>query len=313
MNNVEILILSSTIDYSTDLVCYALEKKQEKYLRMNRDKFSDYQIIYDFQKNEMSVVIENEIYKVNDNSLKAVYFRAPTHLRVGKALTVEEQLSKGQWNSFIRNLVLFTNSKWVNHPVDTYRAENKMLQLEIAKKIGINIPKTYICNTLPKEIDSDKKYVVKSLDTALFYQGNTELFTYTNVLFGREIMDSELNEAPIILQEFLENKIDLRITVIGKKVFSAKVISNGKGIYGDWRVTKKELLEYVPVEIPQTIISKLLEFMREMGLNFAGIDLALIDDEYYFIESNPTGEWGWLVRTAGFPIDIEISNLLTER
>lgn len=313
VNDIEILILSSTIDYSTDLVCYALEKKHEKYLRMNRDEFSEYQIIYDFERSEMLVVVENETYKINNISLKAVYFRAPTHLRVGKALTVEEQLSRGQWNSFMRNLVVFTNARWVNHPVDTYRAENKMLQLDLAKKIGLKTPKTVICNTLPKEIHPDRKYVVKSLDTALFYHENNELFTYTNILAGKELMGSQLNTAPVILQEFLDNKIDLRITVIGKKIFSAKVIANGKGIYGDWRVTKKELLEYIPVEIPQSLVFKIIKFMKEMKLNFAGIDMALIGDGYYFIESNPTGEWGWLVRTTGFPIDIEISNFLTER
>lgn len=313
MNNIEILILSSTIDYSTDLVCYELEKREQKYLRMNRDQFSDYQIIYDFEENEMVVTIENKTYKITNKTLKSVYFRAPTHLRAGKKLTVEEQLSKGQWNSFIRNLVLFNNANWVNNPVATYRAENKMLQLETAKKIDIKIPKTYVCNALPKEIDPSKKYIVKSLDTALFYQGDKELFTYTNVFTGKELMDSKVNTAPIILQEFLDSKIDLRVTVIGKKLFAVKVISNGKGIYGDWRVIKKELLQYVPVEIPQSIEIKILKFMDKMKLNFAGIDLALVGNKYYFIECNPTGEWGWLVRTAKFPLGIEISNYLIER
>jgi glutathione synthase/RimK-type ligase-like ATP-grasp enzyme len=31
-----------------------------------------------------------------------------------------------------------------------------------------------------------------------------------------------------------------------------------------------------------------------LGLTYAAIDLALSNGEYWFIEVNPTGEWGWL-------------------
>lgn len=27
---------------------------------------------------------------------------------------------------------------------------------------------------------------------------------------------------------------------------------------------------------------------------FGGVDLALVNEDYFFIEVNPTGEWGWL-------------------
>jgi len=34
--------------------------------------------------------------------------------------------------------------------------------------------------------------------------------------------------------------------------------------------------------------------MNKLHLLFGGIDLAIVNDKYYFIEVNPTGEWGWL-------------------
>lgn len=36
--------------------------------------------------------------------------------------------------------------------------------------------------------------------------------------------------------------------------------------------------------------------MEQFGLEYAAIDLALSNDQYWFIEINPTGEWGWLDR-----------------
>ena len=35
--------------------------------------------------------------------------------------------------------------------------------------------------------------------------------------------------------------------------------------------------------------------MKSLRLNFGAIDLIKQDNKYFFIEINPTGEWGWLV------------------
>ena len=51
--------------------------------------------------------------------------------------------------------------------------------------------------------------------------------------------------------------------------------------------------------------------MKNLNLSFGGVDLAFSKGKYYFIEVNPTGEWGWLVKTTGYEIDKEIVNWLT--
>ena len=56
--------------------------------------------------------------------------------------------------------------------------------------------------------------------------------------------------------------------------------------------SNKDNLEYTPVELPRIVKQKLLELMRNLDLSFGGIDFALVGDVYYFIEINPTGEWG---------------------
>lgn len=42
-----VLIISNKHDYSTDHVVYQLEKFNIKYLRLNRDQFSEYELILD--------------------------------------------------------------------------------------------------------------------------------------------------------------------------------------------------------------------------------------------------------------------------
>ena len=47
MNRVSCLIVSSSIDYSTDYVCIAMRNQGAAYLRLNRDQFDKYEILFD--------------------------------------------------------------------------------------------------------------------------------------------------------------------------------------------------------------------------------------------------------------------------
>lgn len=313
MNDVEYLIISSTIDFSTDLVCYQLMMSGEKFYRLNRDEFIKHNIVVDLQKKSMMISIEDEEYNIQFEQLKGVFYRAPVFLRTqAKAeLSVQEQLERNQWSSFLRNLIIFQNANWINNPVYTYRAENKMFQLCVSESCGLQIPKTYVSNISVNMLEREKKYIVKSLDTALFYdtQNNKEMFTYSNVVSGEELQDYELASAPIIIQEFLNPKVDCRVTYIQGKLFPVKILQNGEGLYGDWRLRKDEL-EYVPFQLPPNISVAICKLMQKLEIQFGGIDLAIVGEKYFFIEVNPTGEWGWLEIKTGMQISQTIKKAL---
>ena len=127
MNNVNHLIVSSTLDYSSDLICAELEKRKFKYLRINRDLFQTYNIIYSLQDDIYKFKVDGTLYSLNPKLIKSIYYRAPVFLRTtGKARSIDEQLKRSQWSSFLRNLVVLDKAIWMNHPVATYRAENKI-------------------------------------------------------------------------------------------------------------------------------------------------------------------------------------------
>lgn len=310
MNDIEYLVISSSIDYSTDLVCFELREQKKRYLRLNRDQFGEYEIIFSLQDREMTIKLDNSSYTVKNDTLKGVFFRAPVFLRSHKKYSVKEQLYRSQWSSFIRNLIVFDNAKWINHPVNTYRAENKLYQLQCAQNVGLFTPKTFVGNMFPEDVTPTKKYIVKSLDTALFYDGLQEYFTYSSVVGGNELVESNIKDAPIILQEFLEDKRDIRVTVIGNKLFPVGITKNGENIYGDWRENAKEDLQYIPETLPDDISNSIIKLMNILELSFGGVDLAFSDGQYYFIEVNPTGEWGWLSQYSAIPLEKAIVNEL---
>lgn len=313
MNNIKYLIISSTIDFSADLVCYRLLANNRSFYRLNRDEFSKHEIEVDLQKKYMRIVIDNVEYCADFEKLEGIYFRAPVFLRTQSKnkLSLDEQLERNQWSSFLRNLIVFRNAIWINNPVDIYRAENKMYQLSIAEECGLKVPKTKVSNSANIQLENEKEYIVKSLDTALFYdiENNREMFTYSNVVKGLELKAHNLKQAPVFVQEFLEPKIDCRITYVGGKMFPVKIQKNNMGIYGDWRFYKEQL-EYIPFDLPENVLNSINRLMKKLNLNFGGIDLAYADGEYYFIEVNPTGEWGWLEIKTGMKISSEIEATL---
>lgn len=314
MNKVDVLIISNKFDFTTDYVVLALRELKIPYVRINRDEFLNYSIKVFLEKEELHVEIDGKVFNLSNRTLKSIYYRAPTFIRsLNIPADPEVQLYKFQWASFIRNLIIFENAFWINNPVATYKAENKLYQLKMARQIGFKIPYTIVSNDGKlSDIKKEAKYAIKTLDPGLLKIDDKEAFIYTNVVTGNELIKSNLRSAPIVIQEYLFPKLDIRVTVVGHKVFAVKILKQGKNIDGDWRRIKKEELEYIPIKLPDDISQLCINLVKKLGLNFGAIDLAFINEEYYFLEINPTGEWAWLVNKVNFPIHKEIAYLLAQ-
>jgi hypothetical protein len=299
VNKINFLLLSDSKDFTTDYISLELEKRKIKYLRLDRDLLPNYKITWDINEQKISINKHDKKYQIDEISLKGVYYRAPTYLRetFSNNKSIEEQLQQSQWMSFYRNLLCFNNAKWINNPSSTFYAENKMVQLKVAKEVGFKIPKTIVANNSNHIDVLNDSMIIKSLDTAIFNLGDSEAFVYTNSVDKVELEKAKISIAPIIIQDNLTPKIDYRITVIDNKVFSVKILINDKGVTGDWR-KEKDNVNFVPVNLPDKINQMCCELVKNLGLSFGAIDLVCSEDTFYFIEVNPTGEWAWLVDSA---------------
>ncbi len=307
----EILIISDKHDYATDHVSFQLNKMDASYLRLNRDQFMNFDISLDPLDPKIYGNTQNFSFEISAENLNSIYFRAPIYLRDNyqPGLGIDEQLERNQWVSFIRSIMVFDDVFWVNNPQATYKAETKPYQLYVAKKIGFNVPKTLITNTVPKKSMFGKKLVVKTLDPAILNINDKEGFIYTNFVNYGELLEKELSSVPVILQEALIPKVDVRVTVVGNTAFAVTIKKNGEGLSKDWRL-EKENIKYEIVNLPPDIERKCIQLTKKLNLQFGGIDLVIHDENYYFIEINPTGEWSWLMHHLNLDIDKEIAKLL---
>lgn len=291
----DVLILSSVFDFASDIIALELKDRGIPFFRLNREQLADYEIILDPAGPTMLAKLGSHVWEVTPD-LKSVWFRQPVFLRNTPAepLKPDTQLEQSQWMAFLRGLSVFESARWMNAPQATYLAESKPYQLFAARQLGFKVPRTLIGNDAA-EIGRafSPPYVVKSLDTVLVRDGEDTLFTYTTIQKS-QIQSESLRLAPAIAQEMIEPKTDIRVTVVGEKLFAASVLGNGGPISGDWRVMPKESLSYPDYKLDAETDRRCRHMLDRLGLSFGAIDLAESDDGIQFIEINPTGEWAWL-------------------
>lgn len=311
--NPKILILSGLYDFSCDLVCLRLNDFGIPFVRLNREHLKDYEISLD-PIEPILHVYGNDIDAEIGPKLKSVWFRQPVFLRNTPPypLSPAEQLERSQWSAFLRALSVFDSAHWMNYPKATYLAESKPYQLLTAKRCGLKVPQTIVGNSLNAiKTDFGRRIIIKSLDTVLIREGPDCLFTYTTINDLAELVDQNFSSAPLLAQEILTFKTDLRVTVVGKRLFSVQILSDDIGIEGDWRIFPKEKLEYKDIQLDFEIEKSILKLTEVLGLSFAAVDLVETPNGIYFIEVNPTGEWGWLCNNDR-TIDLAIASWLSE-
>ena len=68
------LILSSTLDFSSDYIALEMQSRGLNYFRLNRDQFEDYDIEYNVDLQKMVIWSPDIGRVVVDKSPKSVYF-----------------------------------------------------------------------------------------------------------------------------------------------------------------------------------------------------------------------------------------------
>ncbi len=312
----EVLILASKFDLSCDFVVAQLRRRKASYFRLNSEDLNGLRVVAVPEESSVFIHADRFDVELRPDTLEAVYFRRGVYPRESGTpqRSAQDQLARAHWSAFIRSFMMFDSCLWVNHPMATYKAEHKPVQLSVAHSLGFALPRTVITNDaagIDLAAGDAQKVAVKGLDTVLVWQDGLETFGYTTLINTDLAKRSNLSPAPFIAQEALEEKLDLRVTVVGKHVFCASVTDEGSPIPGDWRLNKPRA-NFSTFELPLDIKRLCVELCNRLGLVFGAIDIALQNGVYYFLEVNPTGEWGWLVDQANLPIDHAIAEVLLE-
>src|SRR5438876_11084737 len=118
--------------------------------------------------------------------------------------------------------------------------------------------------------------------------------------------------APVIFQEYVPAVADIRVTVIGAKMFATAIIAAAGSYDIDYRMDLGGA-RFEPIDLPAKTQEGIHALMRRLGLLYGAVDLRqTADGRYVFLEVNPAGEWRFVEERTGQPITDAVAELLEE-
>ncbi|SNR45466.1 RimK-like ATP-grasp domain-containing protein [Maribacter sedimenticola] len=303
-----ILIVTHREDYTADFLVNILNQRNIEYLRFNTDCIGLKHKISFTTKNDTKIAIDGISH------FDSVWFRRVKVPTISFSSFEENDFYNKDYQSFFSNLwnTLSTN-KWLSNPNNIYKAENKIFQLSVARKLGFPIPNTIISSDSVEiqqfSKENGKKIIIKPLYRSRFLADGEEKIVFTNSLKTNHVENESFVSFPMIFQNEIEKEYELRVTVVGKEIFAAKVDSQSDSDSKlDWR---RKRLKFEPYNLPIDIQELALRLVSELGLGFGAIDLIKTKDGYVFLEINPNGQWVWIESDTGLKISDAIIQYLT--
>lgn len=322
-----LIITHSQDNESIPLVIKAIEAQGEKAFRFDTDRFPTQVHLDVYYSNGY----ERQIITVDDSRLDLAEVSAVWYRRIAMGakipITMEKQFreaSIGESRATIGGMIASIKGFHLDALPNIRLADNKQLQLQIAREVGLVTPRTLITNNplAVKQFSQECKQgmITKMLSSfAIYDEQGTEQVVFTNPVTSEDLKHLDgLRFCPMTFQEKVPKALELRTIVVGKRLFTAAVDSQQmhKAKY-DWRKQGLALLHsWEPYDLPKNIEQKLLKLMAHFGLNYGAIDIIVTPDgQHVFLEVNPVGEFFWLECCPPYlPISNAIAEvLLTER
>jgi hypothetical protein len=198
---------------------------------------------------------------------------------------------------------------FINPIHSSRKANRKIQQLTVASQLGLRIPATLVTSN-PDEARSFYRMVNSRCIYKPFTGCDFGLFE-TRILADADFADLwRLRTCPTIFQEHIEGDYDLRVTIVGRTLFSAKLLFREGRHPVDSRVDR---IPIEPTELPSEIKTKLLQLIDYFGLVYAAIDLRFSASEgYTFFELNPEGQFLWIEIETGLKISAALAARLVK-
>src|SRR5262245_23432819 len=201
------------------------------------------------------------------------------------------QVAQDIWNAL--------DIAWLPGPLWAIRrADSKQLQLQLAAALGFEIPATLITTSTDEFLAFHREHdgeIIDKMPSVVFpLERKGPVFRFTNRVTTRDTgYVHRLRFAPMLFQPNVRKQLELRVTVVGQRVFAAEIHSQSTAhTVQDWRRYDHAHTPYRVHELPPRLHARCVELVARLGLRYGAIDLILTPDgQYVFLEINPNGQW----------------------
>lgn len=311
-----VLLVTTSSDLSADLVIITLRKFRTRVLRWNLEDFPLSANASWSPDGKLRLIVQGREFAIEE--FKSAWYRRSATPRLPDELQRNgaESFVTGEIDAFLSGLWKTSPWFWVNPPNRVQIAENKLRQLASARALGFAIPTTLVTNDRKEARRFLRRFplaIAKSISRSAIELDGSHCAVFTRPLSRSDVIgERALRISPCIFQEMIPKRADIRATVVGSKIFTAAIMCRDPHPPEvDWRALESRSLIYKRHELPRAIADRCHLLMQELGLVYGCFDFILTPEgRYYFLEINPSGQWGWIEHELGFKITDEIAHLL---
>lgn len=250
-------------------------------------------------------------------ALHAAWYRSPATFAFPDGMSsAERQHAHREAKLGLGGVLMSLPLLWVNHPARLANAVYKPLQLAVAARCGLEVPRTIVTND-PAAVRSfaDENatggVVVKALGTSRVAEEGVTKIGFTRRLSTMDLDDLDgIDVAPHQVQDWVEKHHEARIVVVDRMMFPVGIHAGSDASYVDWR-SDHNALHYEMLDMPPCVAAGIRAFMVELGLTYGALDFVITPKGHWvFLECNPGGQFGWLEAHTGAPISTALAELL---
>lgn len=308
-----VLVATEADDITADMVITQLNRRSVPVVRFNpADIGADLTVSARFGTCPVSMAgqVRTPSRTMDLAEVRSVYWRRPVwpafqHLEDNDARFAAAQVRYGLGGV----LYSLDGPLWVNQPQRNAAADYKPTQLAVAQRLGLTVPPTLVTND-PSEarafMADHGRVIFKILRWTRYERDEVPVTGWAEPVTADEI-DESVRVTPHLFQARVDKVADVRVLVVGRRVFAVRIDS---GLL-DWR-KDYSALSYTVVDLPARVGKALLTYLDHFGLVSGSFDLAVDRaGDYWWLELNPNGQWGWLEESTGLAMSAAFADLLT--
>jgi len=309
-----LLILSKDYEPTTNLVIDWLDFFKIEFIRHNKENSIFLMEINMSKKHELAQVeIKSTDKNIDFEKITSYWYRKGSFSLVKPIIDIDEDkidpILLSEWEEIKAYLFFLLDKKKHLGSYQKERFHNKLITLHTARKVGLKIPETQI--VMKKSNIMKGKKITKSIGNMFsICKDKFVQFISTQRVLPRNMKILDEHFYPTLFQKEIIKHYELRVFFMNNSFYAMAIFSQldpqTRLDYRNYNSEKPNRM--IPYQLPENIQQKLAKLTQLLGLNTGSIDLMVTkDNEVYFLEVNPSGQFGWLSYHCNYFLEREIA------
>jgi len=245
-----VLLVTERGDLASDLVVLGLREAGERFYRLNVDTLPEEPTLAWAPGGNLRLRTGSR--EVDLSGVQSAWYRRPGAAPSGSGPKPDAHaFAHREFEAFLAGTWAAAGWRWMNPPAAVAQAEAKVLQLELAARVGLETPRTLAGNdptTIRALLAELGELVAKPLAGAGLTLDGERFGLFTTLVCTLDDVEPEaLRAAPCIFQERIARGTDVRATVVDDEIFAAAIdVPHEHADAVDWRSVPADALGYRP-------------------------------------------------------------------